>query len=413
MRDLLFLCHRLPFPPNKGEKIRAYHALQFLRRHFRVHLGSFLDDEDDARHAHQLAAGCASSCFIRMPPHWARLSVLSALLRDEALSLPYFRHAALQRWVNKTLAEQRIDACLAYSGPMAQYLPTGAPHGPLWRVLDLVDVDSEKWHGYADRRPWPISVLYRREGRLLLEFERQAAAEFDRVMLVSPAEADLFKRRAPESADKVDYYSNGVDSAYFAPLPAHPSPFGKARALVFTGAMDYEPNIEAVGWFAERVLPQLRTQHTELEFHIVGSRPAASVRALQRLPGVKVSGTVPDVRPYLQHAALVVAPLRMARGIQNKVLEAMSMRKTVVASPQALEGITAVHGAEVLCANGGAEFISLICRQLHTPDASIGVNARLRILSDYRWSHNLQRLAHALGVVSEQPEVASEMERTP
>jgi sugar transferase (PEP-CTERM/EpsH1 system associated) len=394
MRDLLFLCHRLPFPPNKGEKIRAYHALQYLRQHFRVHLGTFIDSAEDAAHASQLAADCASSCFVRMPPHWARLSGLTALLRDEALSLPYFRHAALQRWVNKTLEQHRIVTCLAYSGPMAQYLPPG----PLLRVLDLVDVDSEKWHSYADSKPWPLSALYRREGRLLLDFERKAASDFDRVLLVSPAEAELFRLRAPESASKVDYYSNGVDSGFFTPQLSYPSPYGEARALVFTGAMDYEPNIQAVGWFAERVMPSLRSQHGDLEFHIVGSRPAAPVRELQKLPGVRVSGTVPDVRPYLQHAALVVAPLRIARGIQNKVLEAMAMQKTVIASPQALEGIQAERGAEVLCANGGAEFISLICRQLHAPDPRIGLAARQRILRDYRWSSNLQRLGSALGV---------------
>jgi sugar transferase (PEP-CTERM/EpsH1 system associated) len=405
MRDLLFLCHRLPFPPNKGEKIRAYHALQYLRQHFRVHLGSFIDSGEDAVHANQLAADCASSCFVRMPPHWARLSGLSALLRDEALSLPYFRHAALQRWVNKTIEQHRVVTCLAYSGPMAQYLP----YGPMLRVLDLVDVDSEKWHSYADSKPWPLSALYRREGRLLLDFERKAASDFDRVLLVSPAEAELFRLRAPESASKVDYYSNGVDSGYFTPQPSHPSPYGEARALVFTGAMDYEPNIQAVSWFAERVMPSLRSQHGDLEFHIVGSRPAAPVRELQKLPGVRVSGTVPDVRPYLQHAALVVAPLRIARGIQNKVLEAMAMQKTVIASPQALEGIQAERGAEVLCANGGAEFISLICRQLHAPDPRIGLAARQRILRDYRWSSNLQRLGSALGV-----EVAVQaMESTP
>jgi sugar transferase (PEP-CTERM/EpsH1 system associated) len=403
MRDLLFLCHRLPFPPNKGEKIRAYHALQYLRQHFRVHLGTLIDSEEDAAHASQLAADCASSCFVRMPPHWARLSGLTTLLRDEALSLPYFRHAALQRWVNKTLEQYRIVTCLAYSGPMAQYLP----QGPLLRVLDLVDVDSEKWHSYADSKPWPLSALYRREGRLLLDFERKAASDFDRVLLVSPAEAELFRLRAPESASKVDYYSNGVDSVYFTPQPAHSSPYGTAPAMVFTGAMDYVPNIQAVSWFAERVMPSLRSQHVDLEFHIVGSRPATAVRELQKLPGVHVSGTVPDVRPYLQHAALVVAPLRIARGIQNKVLEAMAMQKTVIASPQALEGIQAERGAEVLCANGGAEFISLICRQLHAPDPRIGLAARRRILRDYRWSHNLQRLGSALGVEADAHAVES------
>lgn len=400
MRDLLFLCHRLPFPPNKGEKIRAYHALQYLRRHFRVHLGTFIDNEDDASYADQLAADCASTCFVRMPPHWARLSGLSALLRDEALSLPYFRNAALQRWVSKTLEQHPIGTCLAYSGPMAQYLPFSTSHGPLWRVLDLVDVDSEKWHGYADNKPWPLSALYRREGRLLLEYERKAAAEFDRVMLVSPAEAELFKRRAPESAGKVDFYSNGVDSGYFMPQPQHPSPLGDARAIVFTGAMDYEPNIDAVTWFAERVMPALRSQHGELQFYVVGSRPAAQVRELQRMPGVVVTGSVPDVRPYLQHAALVVAPVRIARGIQNKVLEAMAMQKIVIASPQALEGIQAEHGSEVIRANGGAEFISHICRQLHAPDQRIGAAARRRVLSDYRWNQNLQRLGRVLGVAA-------------
>lgn len=398
MRDLLFLCHRLPYPPNKGEKIRAYHALQYLRRHFRIHLGTFLDHAEDESYADHLAADCASTCFVRMPPHWARLSGVSALLRDEALSLPYFRNATLQRWVSKTLAERHINFCLAYSGPMAQYIPFSAPHGPLWRVLDLVDVDSEKWHGYADNKQWPVSGIYRREGRLLLEFERQAAAEFDRILLVSPAEAELFKRRAPESAHKVDYYSNGVDHGYFSPQHAFASPFGRARALVFTGAMDYAPNIDAVSWFAERVLPALRQQHRELEFHIVGSRPAAQVRDLLRFPGVQVSGTVPDVRPYLQHAELVVAPLRVARGIQNKVLEAMAMQKTVVATPQALEGISAVPGKEVLCADGGADFINVISRLLHTPEPALGLAARQRIFSDYQWSENLQRLGRVLGV---------------
>ncbi|MHA4871546.1 TIGR03087 family PEP-CTERM/XrtA system glycosyltransferase [Duganella sp. PWIR1] len=411
MRDLLLLCHRLPYPPNKGDKIRAYHALQYLRRHFRVHLGTFLDSDEDDAHARQLAADCASSCFVRMPPRWARLSGLAALLREEALSLPYFRHAALQRWVNKTLEQQHISACLAYSGPMAQYLPASSSHGPLWRVLDLVDVDSEKWHNYADNKAWPFSGLYRREGRLLLEFERKAASEFDRVLLVSPAEAELFKRRAPESEHKIDYYNNGVDSDYFAPQPELPTPYGTRRAIAFTGAMDYEPNIDAVAWFAERIMPSMRLQHHDLEFHIVGSRPAAQVRDLQRFDGVRVSGSVPDVRPYLQHAALVVAPLRIARGVQNKVLEAMAMQKTVIASPQALEGIHATHGTEVIRANGGAEFISALCRHLHAPDARIGLAARQRILGDYRWSHNLQRLGRAFGVETQiQPAVDSAAE---
>lgn len=392
MRDLLFLTHRIPYPPNKGEKIRAYHALQYLRRHFRVHLGTFIDSDDDLKNASHLATECASSCFVRMPPHWARLTSLSALFRGEALSLPYFRHASLQNWVDRTVHAHHITLCLAYSGPMAQYLPTHTE-----RVMDLVDVDSEKWHSYADDKSWPMSSLYRREGRLLLEFERKVAAEFDRVLLVSPAEAELFKRRAPESAGKVDYYTNGVDSDYFSPHVKHPDPYKGASVLVFTGAMDYTPNINAVIWFAERLMPSLRMRYPHLEFHIVGSRPDAQVLALRRLPGVHVSGTVADVRPYLQHAALAVAPLQVARGVQNKVLEAMAMQKTVIATPQALEGISAIHGKEVISADGVSEFVNQIGLQLETP-GNIGLAARRRILLDYRWDSNLKRLGAALGV---------------
>jgi len=395
MRDLLFLTHRLPYPPNKGERIRAYHALQYLRRHFRVHLGTFIDHDDDRPHAEHLAADCASSCFIRMPAHWARLGSLSALLRGEPLSLPYFRHAGLQQWVDGTLAAHPAALCLAYSGPMAQYLAQAR----LLRVMDLVDVDSEKWHNYADHKRWPMSWLYRREGRLLLEHERRVAADFDRVLLVSQAEAALFRRRAPESSHKVDYYTNGVDSGYFSPQGRHPNPYGQAPVLVFTGAMDYTPNIDAVRWFAERVMPTLRRRFPDLQFHIVGSRPAAPVLALRRVPGVHVSGTVPDIRPYLQHATLVVAPLQVARGVQNKVLEAMSMEKAVIATPQALEGITAMPGSEVLDANDADGFIRHISRQLTSPD-DIGPAARRRILRDYDWARNLQRLGRVLGVAA-------------
>jgi sugar transferase (PEP-CTERM/EpsH1 system associated) len=393
MGDLLFLTHRLPYPPNKGERIRAYHALQYLRRHFRVHLGTFIDHGDDLSHAEHLAADCASSCFIHMPAHWARLAALPALLRGEPLSLPYFRHAALQRWVDSTLDQHRIRHCLAYSGPMSQYLA----RRPMLRVMDLVDVDSEKWHNYADRARWPLSWLYRREGRLLLQHERAVAAEFDKVLLVSPAEAKLFKQRAPQANHKIDFYTNGVDSTFFSPLLRFPDPYGTAPVLVFTGAMDYRPNIEAVAWFAGRVMPALRRRFPDLQFHIVGSRPSAAVLALRRMPGVHVTGTVPDIRPYLHHATLAVAPLLVARGVQNKVLEAMAMEKIVVATPQALEGISATAGTEVVSADGAQQFISHISHHLMSYE-DIGVAARKRILRDYNWDRNLARLGRALGV---------------
>ena len=397
MRNLLFLPHRIPYPPNKGDKIRAYHVLRYLQRHFRVHLGTFIDSAEDLRYAEHLAAGCASSCFIRTHPRWARLSSLRGLVTDEPLSLPYFRSARLQRWVNRTLDTSAIGTALAFSGPMAQYLPAESEHGPLMRVMDLVDVDSEKWRSYADGKTWPLSMLYRREGTQLLEYERLIAKGFDQVMLASRAEASLFRLRAPESGHKIDHFNNGVDSEYFSPRHKLASPYAGARVVALTGAMDYTPNIEAAIWFAERVMPSLRLGFPDLQFHIVGSRPGHSLLALRRLPGVFVSGTVDDIRPYLRHAAVIVAPLHIGRGVQNKVLEAMAMQKTVVATPQALEGICAAAGTEVLRAAGAGEFIYHVGQELSSP-SDIGVAARRRILRDYRWDANLQRLGAALGV---------------
>lgn len=406
MRDLLFLAHRIPYPPNKGDKIRAWHMLDYLRRHFRVHLGCFIDDPDDRRHIPVLHGLCASSCFIDQSPRAARLRSLRGLLTGEALSLPYYRDAGLAAWVADTLRQHAIGTALAFSGPMAQYLPARNHGHPLRRVLDLVDVDSEKWLDYAATQPWPLAPLYRREARRLLAYEQACAGQFDAVTLVSPAEAELFRRRAPAAAQRIACFNNGVDSDYFAPRPDLASPYpARQTVLVFTGAMDYWPNVEAVQWFAWRVLPSLRMQHPELQLYIVGARPTERVRALQQLHGVHVTGTVPDIRPYLQHALAAVAPLRIARGVQNKVLEAMSMEKTVVASPQALEGISAVAGTEVLQADDGAAFICQLSHLLALPASpAIGRAARQRVLLDYSWSRNLRGLGSLLGVDAHQAE---------
>jgi sugar transferase (PEP-CTERM/EpsH1 system associated) len=394
MDDLLFLVHRIPYPPNKGDKIRAFHILDFLRRHYRVHLGCFVDDSSDYQHMPALRALCASSHFEPLHPSLARLRSMRGLGTGEALSLPYYRSPDMAGWVKRTLSRHPVSAALAFSTPMAQYLPPG-----LHRVLDMVDVDSQKWSAYAASKAWPLSRFYRREASCLLAYERAAARKLDHVTLVSRAEADLFRGLAPESCDKVSWFSNGTDSDYFAPQHALPNPFPPEQiAVVFTGAMDYWPNVDAVRWFADEILPGLLRTHPTLRFHIVGARPDKCVLALQQSPAVQVSGTVPDIRPYLQHARLAVAPLRIARGIQNKVLEAMAMQKAVVVTPQALEGISAVPGQDLLLASDAAQYVRHIERLLNSPQLadSIGISARARILRDYRWQENLKHLAGLL-----------------
>jgi sugar transferase (PEP-CTERM/EpsH1 system associated) len=398
MDDLLLLVHRLPYPPNKGDKIRSYHLLQQLARHYRVHLATFIDDEGDWRHVPRVEALCASSHFARLKPLRARLRSLGALWRGRALSPDYYRDAGLQRWVAALMAERRVRRIVVFSAAMAQYAQAW-PQAR--RIVDFCDVDSDKWRQYAQKKRWPASLLYRYEAERLLAYEREVASSCDAALFVSREEAALFRHLAPESAARTGHIGNGVDTAYFSPGFAagpgagNPYPAGQ-RAIVFTGAMDYWPNIDAVGWFAREILPQILREHRDVRFHIVGARPAAEVRELAALPGVSVSGTVPDVRPYLFHAALAVAPLRVARGIQNKVLEAMAMARTVVLTPQALEGIEARAGGELLLAADAAAFADAVCGVLAKPDPAIGVAARRRVEADYGWAARLAPLVPLL-----------------
>ena len=390
MENLLLLVHRIPYPPNKGDKIRSYHLLKHLAQHYRVHMATFVDDADDWQHVPKVEALCASSHFARLDPLASKLRSLGALLKGRALSFDYYRNAGLQDWVDNAMASHQIGRVVVFSSPMAQY---AEQYPQARRVVDFCDIDSDKWRQYALQKSWPMSWVYRREADTLLTYERHVAASTDAALFVSDAEAALFRTMAPESGAKIGYFNNGVDTEYFSPERAYERPFGAGeRALVFTGAMDYWPNIDAVQWFAAEVFPQLLALDPMLRFYIVGARPAPAVQALAAHPGVIVTGTVPDVRPYIHHADICVAPLRIARGIQNKVLEAMAMARPVVVSPQALEGIDAVPGRELLLADGAAALATTITGLLAQPDASIGAAARAKVESQYSWPSNLARI---------------------
>jgi sugar transferase (PEP-CTERM/EpsH1 system associated) len=400
VEDLLLLIHRIPYPPNKGDKIRSYHLLKHLAQHYRVHLATFIDDPADWQYVPHVEALCASSHFVGIKSLRARAKSLGALLKNRSLSIDYYRDAGMARWVEDTVARHGIERVLVFSSPMAQY--ADAYRGAR-RVIDFVDVDSDKWRQYAEQKSWPMSWLYQYEAKQLLAYERQVARDYDASLFVSAPEAELFRQLAPESRTKIGHFSNGVDTEYFS--PAHPlaSPYAAGeRALVFTGAMDYWPNIDAVQWFATDIFPQLRERDPQLgdvRFYIVGSRPAPAVQALAKLPGVVVTGTVPDVRPYIAHAAVAVAPLRIARGIQNKVLEAMAMATAVVVSPQALEGIDAVPGSELVLAEDAAGFVDAIAALLAgQTDAveAIGAAARAKVQRSYSWSSNLACIGESL-----------------
>ena len=396
MQQLLYLTHRIPYPPNKGDKIRSYHLLKFLTQHFRVHLGTFVDDPQDKQHIAHVKSLCGECHFAELNPRTAKLRSLSGLLSGEPLTLAYYRNGDLKTWVDTLLAQGDISHIVVFSSAMGQY---AIQSNATTRVIDFVDVDSDKWRLYAPTKTWPLSWLYRREGLLLLDLERRIASEFDASLFVSDTEAALFKTLAPESATKISYFNNGVDAAFFNPATLHSNPYrDDEEVIVFTGAMDYWPNVDAVVWFAQHILPRILAQRPHALFYIVGGKPSPAVRKLSALQGVRVTGAVADVRPYLQHARVAVAPLRIARGVQNKVLEAMAMAKPVVVTPQALEGITARTNEEVLLASDSMEFsatvITLLAASVH--GNKMGAAARARVLADYDWEKNLLRVTQFL-----------------
>jgi sugar transferase (PEP-CTERM/EpsH1 system associated) len=387
MANLLYLVHRMPYPPNKGDKVRSFHLLLHLAARHRVFVGTFIDDPDDEAHVPALRAMCAGLHTERLHPSRSRIVSLAGLLDGGSLTLHYYRNAGLRRWAEDTARRERIDAAVVFSSSMAQY----AEGLELPMLVDFVDVDSAKWTSYAGHHRWPLSWLYRREGRHLLAYERAVAARSARAFFVTEKETALFRELAPESARSCEALGNGVDADYFSPQADRPSPYAEGELpVVFTGAMDYWPNIDAVSWFAAEMLPALRERWPALRFHIVGRNPAPAVRALAG-EAVSVSGTVPDVRPYLQHARVVVAPLRLARGIQNKILEAMAMGRPVVAARDCAESILARNGVEIVEAADAADFVHEVGALLGEPAraAAIGAAGRSRVLQSYSWAAQL------------------------
>lgn len=392
MDDLLFLSHCVPYPPDKGEKIRAWHFLRHLAGRHRVHLACFVRSPEDLRHVGALEEICASVCWRPLSPIGARLRSLARLATGEPLTRGYFHDRRLQEAIDRAVAEYRPKRLFVFCSAMAPYAER---HLSVPAIIDMVDVDLEKWRQYATASSGLSRIVYAREGRTLLALERRASRFADRVLFVSGAEADLFRRLAPEVAARVCHIGNGVDLGHFDPQRRFPNPFDEGPAIVFVGTMDYRPNVDAVRWFASQVMPILRRVAGRPSFWIVGANPRAAVRSLARRD-IRVTGRVEDVRPYLAHAAAFVAPLRMARGVPNKVLEAMAMAVPVIATPAARAGVTA--GREIIEASTAPEFALSIRDVLADRKAAarLGGRARERVKRDFGWEASFAALDRAL-----------------
>lgn len=400
MEDLLFLCQRIPFPPNKGEKIRSFHILEHLSRHYRVHLGCFVDDPADETHVAALERYCTSHLAIRLPRPLMMGRMLSAFPLGISISEAVFRDRTMARWIETVVSKHAIRKAFVFCSTMAPY----AASLPAEKILDIVDVDSEKWRAYANASAWPLKPVYAREGRKVLDLERRAVGAYDKSLFVSDAEAATFLRLAPEAAARVLPMNNGVDLDYFDPLQAFASPFSRdEKPIVFTGTMNYRPNAEGAQHFVEHIFPKIRNREPQAAFWIVGVSPSDSVKVLAKVSGVHVTGAVPDIRPYVANAECVVAPLLVARGVQNKILEAFAMARAVVASPEACEGMKAADRSELLMAPTPDAFADSVCAVLAGKYAGLGTAARARVEADYRWADNLKLLDE---LFSFQPEPA-------
>lgn len=398
---LLFLAHRIPFPPNKGDKIRSFNILNRLAKRHDVYLACLVDDESDLRFVPELKQRLKEFVFDRVRPRINKLFALRGLPRSRPITVGYFYSPALQDRIDDIIDAVDIDAFVCSSSPMAEYLfRSRHANGKIsraLRVMDLIDVDSAKWRQYAEQGRWWTSIIYRYEARHLAEYERRIARKFDHVLVVSEHEKNVF----PGGADTPNLaaMSNGVDLEYFRP-DRYATHAAARPTLVFTGAMDYRANIDGIKWFVESVYPRVQSAVPDVELLIVGSNPVREIRRLGRLRGVVVTGSVEDVREYLARASVCIAPLRVARGIQNKVLEAMAMGKAVICTPQAYEGIRAAPDKELVVADGAAAFAAAAIDLLgDRPRAQrLGLAARQCVEKKYSWEENLGLLDRILAV---------------
>jgi sugar transferase (PEP-CTERM/EpsH1 system associated) len=387
--NLLVLVHRIPYPPNKGDKIRSYHELRHLARRHRVHLGCFVDQPEDLVHVQALAAMTASLEAVPLDTRLARARSLGAIVSQAPLSVRWFESRRLQSWVDATLQREKPDAVLLFSSPMWAYVArSGVP-----TVMDFCDVDSDKWRQYAERAPWPLRPLYGLEARRLRAWEMDVLRRAEASVLVAERERNLWRDLPSELQAKVHVIRNGVDLRFFTPRPA-PAP----DTLVFTGAMDYYANVDAVVHFAREVLPRVREERPEARFVIVGSRPTGEVRALERLPGVEVTGFVEDVRDWYARASVCVVPLRIARGIQNKLLEALAMGRPVVSTAAAADGLGAGAGDGIRVADGAAALAGAAIELLGDRDRAEaqGAAGRRFVEREYDWDTAMNALERLL-----------------
>jgi sugar transferase (PEP-CTERM/EpsH1 system associated) len=383
---ILFLCHRLPYPPKRGGKIRPFNMIRHLSRRHEVTVATLARSAAEWEEGQELKRFCHELHVGRIGPlaGWGRFALYG--LTPAPATFGYFHSPALKRTIAGLLDRRAFEAILVHCSSMGPYV---ADYAACRKVMDFGDADSEKWLEYGSRAPFPLSLAYRLEGRKVRRYERWLGERFDACSVNVSREREVLSAYIQTP---IHVIPNGVDLDYFRPRGGTGGP--RPGRLIFTGNMSYKPNVDAVRHFVGEVLPRIRLELPEVELYVVGMDPTPAVRRLADGARVVVTGRVDDVRPYLESATVAVAPLRIARGLQNKVLEAMAMRVPVVASPEAAQGIEAQGDRDLRVADGPQAFARAVLGLLRDPWARerYAAAGRACVERNHNWDRLLSRL---------------------
>ena len=399
MLNILILSQRVPFPPNKGEKIRTYHQLKQLSElGHQIHLFSPYEDKAELAYFQTLNESLCSTVEAA-PLKYKALRLLKGMAKNQSLSIANFYDKNLQQHVDEFLSANTVDVILCTASSMAEYIFKSSVLKAINKkpllIMDFMDVDSDKWGQYKQNSPFPISMIYAREQHLLSKYEKRIVEQFDACYLIAQAEVTLFNQQVIQN-DKVQVMGNGLDTTAFYPAKdkkANPYPM-----FLFTGVMDYKPNVDAVVWFAEKCWGDIIKQHPRARFIIAGMNPNKDIMKLVELTGVEVTGFVDEILPYYHQADMFVAPFRLARGVQNKVLQAFSCALPVISTPMGAEGIICQPDRDILLASSPEQFIQQANKLIDQPALaqSIGESAEKLITKYYSWQSQLQPLVNLL-----------------
>lgn len=393
---ILFITQRVPYPPNKGEKLRTYHQIKYLQdKGHQITVACPIADQQESDYAKALADKLDVE-VLSAPLRHTGLAYISAMLKGQSLSEAKFYSAQLKILVHRALVEQDYTAVICSASSLAQYISdlpaTVINQMNSTKVMDFMDLDSDKWAQYASKAPWPMHWVYTREAQKVQQLEQRIVADFDSSFFISQKEVDLFEQQHPHLISQcVQAIGNGIETDYFSPKPIPAQHV--LDTYLFVGVMDYKPNIDAVLWFCEYVWPSILRRTPHAKFVIAGMSPSKVIKDLAKQPSIQVTGFVADILPYFHHADVFVAPFQIARGVQNKVLQAMACGVPVITSSLGAEGIEAVHQKELLIADTANEYMNIIEQltdAIHYQDVANAAIARIEM--DYSWAGQLKLL---------------------